>query len=115
LTLNVTRKERCFNDIVGLENVDFEVSKTDMFKTLCNENFRQQIAQAQKLVPSVVYTISTSERKRREKAFVAARASVELEGFSLSKDYLAQMQRFIDGEIELSDVIGFIDEQARKR
>jgi hypothetical protein len=55
--------------------------------------------------PAGVSSISTGEHNRREKAVNAARASVGLEGFKISKEDEAQAQRFINGEIELPDFL----------
>ena len=49
-------------------------------------------------------TNSTSERQQREEAVQFALASVELEGFSVSDEYLARARRYIDGEIEISEL-----------
>ncbi|WP_293038187.1 antitoxin VbhA family protein [Paraburkholderia sp.] len=50
-------------------------------------------------------SISDEERQRRLEAVRYACASVGLEGFWLSSEARAQMQRFIDGEISLADLV----------
>lgn len=50
-------------------------------------------------------TISDAERDRRVAAVNYARASVGLEGFSLSAADEAHAQRFIDGEISLNEFV----------
>jgi hypothetical protein len=49
--------------------------------------------------------ISAAERQRREAAVSFARASVGLEGFKPSDATEAQAQRFIAGDIPLSDFV----------
>jgi len=55
-----------------------------------------------------------AEQLRRQKAFDSAVASVELEGFTVPPEYLAEGQRFIKGEIEFPDLQHFVHEQATK-
>lgn len=50
-------------------------------------------------------TISLVERRRREKAVSFARASIGLEGFILSKETEAFLQRFVAGEIDLAEFV----------
>lgn len=50
-------------------------------------------------------TISDTERIRRQSAVNYARASVGLEGFSLSEADVAHAQRFIDGQISLQEFV----------
>ncbi|AXA74365.1 hypothetical protein CE205_29005 [Achromobacter insolitus] len=50
-------------------------------------------------------TISDIERIRRQSAVNYARASVGLEGFSLSEADEAHAQRFIDGQISLREFV----------
>ncbi|WP_265919536.1 antitoxin VbhA family protein [Cupriavidus nantongensis] len=50
-------------------------------------------------------TISDAERSRREAAVNYARASVGLEGFSLSEADEAHARRFIKGEISLQEFV----------
>ncbi|MPT41229.1 MAG: hypothetical protein E2603_22800 [Achromobacter sp.] len=45
------------------------------------------------------------ERCRRQAAVIYARASVGLEGFSLSETDEAHAQRFIDGQISLQEFV----------
>lgn len=45
-------------------------------------------------------------RLRRKQAIDFARASVELSGFRITKDEEARAQRFIDGEITLTEFVG---------
>lgn len=47
----------------------------------------------------VSMSISAQERATRQKAIDFARASVELEGFTLSPEVEAINQRYIDGEL----------------
>lgn len=49
-------------------------------------------------------TISDTERSRRQSAVNYARASVGLEGFSLSEAE-AHAQRFVDGQISLQEFV----------
>lgn len=48
-------------------------------------------------------TISSAERRRRERAVSFARASVNLEGFEPSKAEEANAVRLIEGDIELTE------------
>src|SRR5690606_14877975 len=50
-------------------------------------------------------TISDAERSRRQSAVNYARASVGLEGFSLSEADEAHAQRFVDGQISLQEFV----------
>jgi hypothetical protein len=50
-------------------------------------------------------TISDIERSRRQSAVNYARASVGLEGFSLSEADEAHSQRFVDGQISLQEFV----------
>lgn len=50
-------------------------------------------------------TISDTERSRRQSAVNYARASVGLEGFSLSEADEAHAQRFVDGQIRLHEFV----------
>ncbi|KAG1259972.1 hypothetical protein G6F65_015168 [Rhizopus arrhizus] len=50
-------------------------------------------------------TISDIERSRRQSAVNYARASVGLEGFSLSEANEAHAQRFVDGQISLQEFV----------
>lgn len=56
--------------------------------------------------------ITDSERRRRQAAVDFARASVGLEGFKPSPECEAQAVRFINGEIEIAEVIATINERA---
>ncbi len=47
----------------------------------------------------------TAERLKREQAVRFARASVWLEGFETAPEFVAQTQRFIDGEISLDELL----------
>ena len=49
--------------------------------------------------------ISEEERKRREEAVRGAFANVGLSGFVPSKEEMERAQRFINGEIELQEMI----------
>lgn len=59
--------------------------------------------------------ISAVERQRRENAVNFARASVGLEGFKVSDEYEVQAKRFIEGDIELSELTKAAHEQVVKR
>ena len=59
--------------------------------------------------------IDAAARLKRQDAVNFARASVGLEGFKLTDEYEALTQRFINGEIEFSDLTQAVDEQARRR
>ena len=50
-------------------------------------------------------TLSATERRQRAEAVNFARASVGLEGFTLSQEDEEQAQRFINGEIELAEFV----------
>lgn len=50
-------------------------------------------------------TISDTERRRRQSAVNYSRASVGLEGFSLSEADEAHAQRFVDGQISLQEFV----------
>jgi hypothetical protein len=60
-------------------------------------------------------TISDVERGRREVAVDYARSSVGLEGFSLSASDEAHAQRFINGEINLTEFVQPRDVSARPK
>ncbi|MGF6527640.1 antitoxin VbhA family protein [Variovorax sp. PvP013] len=45
-------------------------------------------------------------RLKRKQAIDFARASVELSGFKITQDEEARAQRFIDGEITLTEFVG---------
>lgn len=55
--------------------------------------------------PGPSKTISNVERERRKAAVDYARASVGLEGFSLSESDEVHAQRFINGGISLSEFL----------
>jgi hypothetical protein len=50
-------------------------------------------------------TVTDDERKRRKAAVDYARVSVGLEGFKLSSDDEKHAERFVSGEIELSEFL----------
>ena len=54
------------------------------------------------------------ERRKRQEAINFARANVGLEGFKPSPENEALAVRFINGEIELSEVIETVNEQAQR-
>lgn len=58
--------------------------------------------------------ISEDERRKRQEAVNFARASVGLEGFKPSPECEAQAVRFINGEIEIAEVIATINEGAQR-
>ena len=58
--------------------------------------------------------ISETERRKRQEAVDFARASVGLEGFKPSPECEAQAVRFINGEIEIAEVIATINEGAQR-
>jgi|GEM_PF-3581555 len=57
-------------------------------------------------------SISEEEKNRRQKAFNYAKASMFLEGFELSNEYIQEANRFINGEIEFIQIKEKIDEMA---
>jgi hypothetical protein len=59
--------------------------------------------------------ISAAERRRRESAVNFARASVGLEGFKISAEDEALVRRYIDGEVEISEILKAAREQAQAR
>jgi hypothetical protein len=50
-------------------------------------------------------SISEEEKKRREEAVRGAVGSVALEGFEPSPEFVALMNRYINGDIELPEMI----------
>ncbi|MGE4370595.1 MAG: antitoxin VbhA family protein [Burkholderiaceae bacterium] len=54
------------------------------------------------------------ERRKRQKAFNFARASIGLEGFKTSPETEALAVRHINGEIEFSEVIETVNEQVQR-
>ena len=64
--------------------------------------------------PQTVEPITDAERRRRQEAVNFARASVGLEGFKPSPECEAQAVRFINGEIEIAEVIATINERAQR-
>lgn len=50
-------------------------------------------------------TIDDEERKRRQEAVTFARANVELEGFEIPPGEIARMERFVNGELTLSELV----------
>ena len=58
--------------------------------------------------------ITEAERRKRQEAVNFARASVGLEGFKPSPECEAQAVRFINGEIEIAEVIATINEGAQR-
>ena len=54
----------------------------------------------------MVYEITNEEKIRRQNAVDFARANVGLEGFKLGKTWEDLAQRFINGELELSRLVG---------
>lgn len=59
-------------------------------------------------------SLSVAERRKRQEAVNFARASVGLEGFKPSPECEAQAVRFINGEIEIAEVIATINERAQR-
>ena len=59
-------------------------------------------------------SLSVAERRKRQEAVNFARASVGLEGFKPSPECEAQAVRFINGEIEIAEVIATINEGAQR-
>ena len=59
--------------------------------------------------------IAPAEQSRRQNAFHSALASVGLEGFKVPDEYEVRAKRFIEGEIEFSELTKAVHEQARKR
>jgi hypothetical protein len=62
--------------------------------------------------PQVTQVISAAERQRREAAAHFARASVGLEGLNITEAYTAEVQCFINGEIEFAELTKVVHEQA---
>ena len=58
--------------------------------------------------------LTDAERRKRQEAVNFARASVGLEGFKPSPECEAQAVRFINGEIEIAEVIATINEGAQR-
>lgn len=56
-----------------------------------------------------------SERRKRQDAVKFARASVGLEEFKLSQEDEVLAMRFINGEIELSEMLGTVKERTKLR
>lgn len=46
------------------------------------------------------------EREKRKKAADYARASISLEGFKLSQEAEERIKRFIEGDMDLQELIG---------
>ena len=59
-------------------------------------------------------SITEAERRKRQDAINFARASVGLEGFKISSEDEALAVRYVNGEIEISDVIESINEQVQR-
>ena len=58
--------------------------------------------------------ITGAERRKRQAAVNFAGASVGLDGFKQSPECEAQAVRFINGEIEIAEVIATINEGAQR-
>lgn len=63
---------------------------------------------------SAAAPITDAERRRRQAAVNFSRASVGLEGFKPSPECEALAVRYINGEIELSEVIETVKEQTQR-
>lgn len=50
-------------------------------------------------------TISDPEKARRRKAIDSARGNIGLSGFKISEALEARAQRYVNGEIELADLL----------
>ncbi|WP_257835146.1 antitoxin VbhA family protein [Burkholderia glumae] len=50
-------------------------------------------------------TITDEERMRRQAAVTFARANIELEGFRIPPDAIERMERFVNGELTLTELI----------
>ena len=72
---------------------------------------RDYVRQARNLTPA----ISPAERKRREDAMNYAKASVNLEGFSVPDACSKEAERFIRGEIDFPSLTAKVHEIARDR
>jgi len=59
--------------------------------------------------------ISEAERGRRQEAVDFANANVELEGFAPSEDLAQNFSRFVDGKMELQDLLTDLDARSRRR
>lgn len=58
--------------------------------------------------------IDPAGKEKRKKAVDYARASVELEGFTLTPEDEAAARRFVDGEIDLQEFVSGTRKQAEK-
>ena len=72
---------------------------------------RDYVRQARNLAP----VISSAERKRREEAINYAKASVKLQGLSVTDAYSKEAERFIRGEIDFPSLTAKVHEIARDR
>ena len=70
---------------------------------------REYIERVRSNNPHDAFIGADSERKEREKSVRAAQASVELEGFTISKECKNQAQRFVNGEITIDEMITGLD------
>ena len=52
-----------------------------------------------------MYTITEAEREQRQRAVDFARGSIGLEGFNISADHEARVQRYVNGEIDLEEFL----------
>lgn len=57
-------------------------------------------------------TLTDAERQRRQKAVNTARASVRLEGFVLDETVEGIYARYVNGDLELPDVIAQVQRHA---
>ena len=60
-------------------------------------------------------TVEPSERERRQEAFTAARASVELEGFTVPASVEEAASRFINGDADFSELVKAANSVGRDR
>jgi len=57
--------------------------------------------------------ISEEEKKYRKEAFEYAQASVALEGFNLSEEYIQEVKRFIQGEIDFQSLTAHLHKMTK--
>ena len=58
----------------------------------------------------MIQLITSAERARRPRIYEEALASIRLEGFELDEQSKALYQRYIDGEMTLTEVGSMLDE-----
>lgn len=56
-------------------------------------------------LPVHKYTITDDEKEKRRQAVDFARASIGLEGFTITPEHAAQAERYVSGQIELAELL----------